>query len=115
MTTNYWSPAATDPELETRDPKASMLLGDGGSTDNAQLIALLQRKLSKVVVIFQGDTPLATNSTWNVRKREVPDASEFDSDIPAYFGINIPQPGQDLKRAQVGFNLLPRATCDPGH
>eukprot|EP01051_Picozoa_sp_SAG22_P017303 SAG22_NODE_2637_length_2347_cov_2.989769_1_plen_646_part_10 len=49
----------------------------------------------------QGDTPLATNATWDVRRRLQPEASEIDADIPAYFGLNIPQPGQDLHRDQV--------------
>ena len=80
-----------------------MLIGDGGITDNSMLIPLLRRGVKTVLVCFQGDTLLATNATWNVRHRLVPQAAEFDADIPAYFGLNIPQPGQDLHRNMV-FN-----------
>jgi hypothetical protein len=80
-----------------------MLIGDGGITDNSMLIPLLRRGVKTVLVCFQGDTLLATNATWNVRHRLVPQAAEFDADIPAYFGLNIPQPGQDLHRDMV-FN-----------
>ena len=60
--------------------------------------------MTSIIACFNSDSALETNRSWDPNA-EPPRKSSMDADIPAYFGINVPQIGQDEHRDQV----FPRA------
>ena len=61
-------------------------------------------QVTSIIACFNSDSALETNRSWDPNA-EPPRKSSMDADIPAYFGINVPQIGQDEHRDQV----FPRA------
>ena len=56
--------------------------------------------MTSIIACFNSDSALETNRSWDPNA-EPPRKSSMDADIPAYFGINVPQIGQDEHRDQV--------------
>jgi len=57
-------------------------------------------QVTPIFACFTSDSALETNRSWDPNA-EPPRKSSMDADIPAYFGINVPQIGQDEHRDQV--------------
>lgn len=82
---SYWSPSAEHPEEHIMD------VGDGGDVENNGLMAMLRRKVKRVVLFVNTFVPLVPRSFWDPEKR-LPTSSDIDSDLPAYFGIFTDSP-----------------------
>lgn len=72
---NYW--AVTNSGESTR--KANMqYFTDGGNLENNGIMAILQRKVEKIVVFVNSETPISKDKHGNI---------VIDSDMSSYFGI----------------------------
>jgi len=72
---NYW--AVTD-SSESTDKSSMQYFSDGGNLENNGMMAMLQRKVEKIVVFVNSETPISKDENGNII---------IDSDIPCYFGL----------------------------
>lgn len=80
MYLDYWSPS-------DRVPKGmSSLFGDGGSFENIPLISFLQRRVAKIVLFFNSESPILPSSSWNVAEDLTYDGQITDC-FSSFFGV----------------------------
>lgn len=85
---------------------AKVILADGGTTDNFGVISLLRRRVSKIIVLINAETPLAPKEEFNPFIQS-PTKDSIDSNFMSYFGFvnDIPTPGLEFKQNHL-FNKL---------
>eukprot|EP00746_Dinoflagellata_sp_MGD_P057619 gnl/MRDRNA2_/MRDRNA2_248011_c0_seq1.p1 gnl/MRDRNA2_/MRDRNA2_248011_c0~~gnl/MRDRNA2_/MRDRNA2_248011_c0_seq1.p1 ORF type:complete len:403 (-),score=83.36 gnl/MRDRNA2_/MRDRNA2_248011_c0_seq1:146-1306(-) len=93
-------PTQNDAEDGARDTVVDVQQGDGGLVDNAQLLPMLQRKVTCVTLLISTERPL--NGTWNPKERPLTETN-IDTAFAGYFGF-VPEGTdsfQDFGRDQV--------------
>lgn len=98
---NYWSPSADDPE----SGYIKMAVGDGCGVSNTDLVSLLVRNVTQLIVFVNTDTPLQNASHWIPGVGNI--TTQIDFTVPAWFGIiydnisYVNDAGYDLKNSHV--------------
>jgi hypothetical protein len=80
MNFDYWSPSPKLPQLNR------MYIADGGIYENVLLISFLQRRVSKIVLFFNSNTPLLPSSSFNPYT-DIYHADVVDAGLACFFGI----------------------------
>jgi hypothetical protein len=80
MHMNYWSPSDSRPSSEDN------LFCDGGSYMNIMLPSMLQRRVQKIVLFLNNNTPLLPASKWNVYE-DVPKSEQVSDSLSSLFGV----------------------------
>ena len=101
---SYWSPS-----LATGDVKSlgdnDFLFGDGGSFENIPLINFIQRRVEKIVLFFNSETPLESSDTWAVESDE-PSQDQVSDPLPAFFGVFPPLLNVQERSYEYGRNQI---------
>ena len=99
MRLNYWAASSTEPHLD------EMLLSDGGSLQNINIISFILRGVRNIVAFANNVTPLRPASDWNPAAGY--SQKDMDPTIGSFFGV-LPTDlgpedtrGMDLTRCQV--------------
>ncbi|MGH1426477.1 MAG: hypothetical protein ACRBEE_00945 [Arenicella sp.] len=92
---NYW--AVTD-SSESQSETAMQYFADGGNLENNGIMAMLQRKVEKIIVFVNSETPISKNAKGTI---------VIDSDMPSYFGLqNAAFPNNTLFESSEYQTLL---------
>lgn len=102
----YYSPTLPHP---VTDP---FFMGDGGSFENINLISLLQRRVKKIVLFFNSNTPLKPSDQWNVDV-DPPADDQISDVVSAYFGILPPMSYNALRAYEYEKNQVFSASDYP--
>ncbi len=94
----YWSPAPAAPRA------TEFLYADGGCVANPALISLLQRRVARIVLFCNFQTPLRPRSQWDAYSRP-PTPADISEEIPAFFGLVMDSAAWSFARNAV----FPRA------
>ena len=100
MSFDYFSPASPDAYVQ------KTLFGDGGITQNVNLISMLQRNVERIVLFSNGGIPLQPSSEWDVDIDE-PQNDQISGWLSSYWGIlptdskKYEEMGEDYSRNQV--------------
>ena len=81
MKFDYWSPSDLIPSGE------ETYFGDGGSYENIPLISFLQRRVEKIILFFNSNTPLQPAANWDVAANITYDGQVSDC-LSAFFGVS---------------------------
>ncbi len=80
--------------------------GDGGSLENYGLIALLLRKVKKIVVFI--NTPTKLNTRFSPSPNDFPRKGDIDDVLPAFFGVGIKELGFIDKKPYPNNQVFPK-------
>ena len=98
----YFSPVVKNPVKDA----SKMLLADGGGLQIDNMISLLQRGVSNIILFSDTSVPLQPSSKWNPILDEL-SITHIDYDIPSFFGVipidlpSIDEVYYDLTKSQV--------------
>jgi hypothetical protein len=90
----YWSPALAAPRA------TEFLYADGGCVANPALISLLQRRVARVVLFCNFQTPLKPRGEWDPFVRP-PTPSDISEEIPSFFGMVLDSAAWSFARNAV--------------
>jgi len=76
----YWSPADKKPKSQ------ETLFADGGCLENILVSSMLQRRVQRIVLFFNSNTPLQPASSWDVYKDDYT-GKQVTDELAAYFGV----------------------------
>lgn len=79
---NYWSPNSAP---KSKPANNQYLIGDGGNTDNGDLMASIRRGVRRIVIWDNPSSPLNTREAFDPWMR-APRSDDISSDLSAYFG-----------------------------
>ena len=82
-----------------------MIFSDGGCVVQPDIIGMIKRNVSEIIMFLNLEIPLTGRNKWNPKQRP-PSGSdtEIDDDLPAFFGLknnDTSQLGYDLHRNQI--------------
>lgn len=86
-----------------KPPTTDMILSDGGSVVQPDLIGMIKRNVSSIVALFNLEKPLKPKEKWDPTQRP-PNPDDVDNDFPAFFGFSNDDDtelGYDLHRNQI--------------